>query len=488
MIRALVIAGVSSGVGKTTVTVGLLEAFRRLGLRVRAFKVGPDFIDPGFHAQVTGGPSYNLDGWICSRESVLETVARQAADADLALIEGVMGCFDGSDGKGEEGSTAQVAKWLGAPVVLVADARAMARSGAAVVLGFERFDPDLPIAGVIWNRVSGETHARWLDDALQQHCRALPLGWLPREEALALPERHLGLVTARERRLTREFLDALVSAVEKSVDLDRLLSLAKSQVEPRPPHPDPLPQRGRGKRVLSLSLEGEGEGEGAPAVKIGVAMDEAFQFYYPANFDLLKAAGAELVFWSPLMDSILPAVDGLYLGGGYPELYARELSANVTMREAIRAFAESGRPLYAECGGLMYCSRALEDLDGNEHPMVGLLPTTVRMKPKKLTLGYVEVEFAADSPLAPAGAQVRGHEFHYSRIDEVPASVPRVYRLRRRRGGKGGKPEAGREINAERAEGYLVDNALMSYVHLHFGSNPEIAAWFANHCRRDRSV
>lgn len=473
MIRALVIAGVSSGVGKTTVTVGLLEAFRRLGLRVQAFKVGPDFIDPGFHAQVTGGPSYNLDGWICSRESVLGTVARQAADADLALIEGVMGCFDGSDGKSEEGSTAQVAKWLGAPVVLVADARAMARSGAAVVLGFERFDPDLPIAGVIWNRVSGETHARWLDEALQEHCRALPLGWLPREDALALPERHLGLVTARERRLTREFLDPLVSAIEKSVDLDRLLSLAKSQVSSSATGPRPV-----GAPVAPL----------APVqVKIGVALDEAFQFYYPANFDLLKAAGAEIVFWSPLKDSTLPPVDGLYLGGGYPELYASELSANVAMRESIRAFAESGRPLYAECGGLMYCSRALEDLDGNEHPMVGLLPTTVRMKPKKLTLGYVEVEFAADSPLAPAGAQVRGHEFHYSRIDEVPASVPRIYRLQRRRG-KGGGPEAGREMMQERAEGYLVGNALMSYVHLHFGSNPEIAAWFVNRCRRDSNA
>jgi len=470
MIRALLIAGVSSGVGKTTVTVGLLEALRRRGLRVQAFKVGPDFIDPGFHAQVTGRPSYNLDGWICSRASVLETVARRAADADLALIEGVMGCFDGSEGKSDEGSTAQVAKWLGAPIVLVVDARAMARSGAAVVLGFERFDPDLPIAGVIWNRVSGETHARWLDEALQQRCRALPLGWLPREETLSLPERHLGLVTARERRLTGEFLEPLVAAVEKSVDLDRLLSLARSSVAPW---------------VEAAGAAGESKDQGpgaadatgvprarAPVAQIGVALDEAFQFYYPANFDLLRAAGAELVFWSPLKDSALPPVDGLYLGGGYPELYAVELSSNVAMREAIRAFAESGRPLYAECGGLMYCARALEDLDGSEHPMIGLLPSTVRMKPKKLTLGYVEVEFARDNPLAPAGTRVRGHEFHYSRIDEVPASVPRVCRVRRRRGGE------------ERSEGYLLGNALMSYVHLHFGSNPEIAAWFVNRCRQ----
>jgi len=471
MIRALVIAGVSSGVGKTTVTVGLLEALRRRGLRVQAFKVGPDFIDPGFHAQVTGRPSYNLDGWICSREDVAGTVAVQARDADLALIEGVMGCFDGFEGKSDDGSTAQVAKWLGAPVVLVADARAMARSGAAIVLGFERFDPELPIAGVIWNRVGGETHARWLDEALQGHCRALPLGWLPRDEALALPVRHLGLVTAGERRLPSEFLDALVAAVEKSFDLDRLLSLAKSQVEARAPHADPLPQRGRGKSVHSLSLEGEGV---RPVARIGVALDEAFQFYYPANFDLLRAAGAGLVFWSPLRDSVLPPVDGLYLGGGYPELYARELSANVAMREAVRAFAGSGRPLYAECGGLMYLSQALEDLDGNEHPMVGLLPTRVRMKPKKLTLGYVEVELAQDTLLGERGTVLRGHEFHYSRIDEVPPSVPRAYRIRRRRGGE------------ERGEGYLLGSLLASYVHLHFGANPVAAERFVSSCEAGR--
>ena len=475
MIRALVIAGVSSGVGKTTVTVGLLEALRRRGLRVQAFKVGPDFIDPGFHAQVTGCPSYNLDGWICSREHLLETVAVQARDADIALIEGVMGCFDGFEGKSDDGSTAQVAKWLGAPVVLVADARAMARSGAAIVLGFERFDPELEIAGVIWNRVGGETHARWLSEALQGHCCALPLGWLPRDEALALPERHLGLVTARERRLTPEFLDALVAAIEKRFDLDRLLSLAKSSVSPRV---EAGGAAGESKdRVPAAQMPGVPRGWAPLAkTKIGVALDEAFQFYYPANFDLLQAAGAELHFWSPLRDAALPPVDGLYLGGGYPELYAKELSANIAMREAVRAFAGSGRPLYAECGGLMYLSRALEDLDGSEHPMVGLLPTHVRMRPKKLTLGYVEVELVRDTLLGQRGTVLRGHEFHYSRIDEVPPSVPRAYRLRRRRGGE------------EQAEGYLLGNVLLSYVHLYFASNPEIAERFTQHCQQRRKT
>ncbi len=452
MIRAVVIAGVSSGAGKTTLTLGLIEAFRRRGLTVQGFKVGPDFIDPGFHALMTGRPSYNLDGWMCSREQVVATVGSQAADANLALIEGVMGCFDGYEGSSEGGSTAQVAKWLGAPVILVVDAWAMARSAGAVVLGFERFDPELDVAGVVFNRVAGEAHYRWLRDSLEGSCRAIPLGFVPHRDSLVLPERHLGLVTAAERGLPPEFLDELVGAVAASVDLDRLLSLARSHIAPRA-------ERRASRPSAPLSA------------RVGVARDRAFQFYYAANFDLLRAAGAELVFWSPLRDSDLPEVDALYLGGGYPEVYARELSSNGPMLKAVREFAESGRPVYAECGGLMYLVEAIEDETGDLHSMVGLLPTTVRMRPKRLTLGYVEVEVTRDTPLAPAGAVARGHEFHASRIDEVPASVPRAYRVR---GGRAQVP---------RVEGYLVDNALISYVHLHFGSNPELAGHLVRSCR-----
>ncbi|OGL06830.1 MAG: hypothetical protein A3I03_06205 [Candidatus Rokubacteria bacterium RIFCSPLOWO2_02_FULL_68_19] len=451
MSRALVIAGVSSGVGKTTVTLGLLEVFRRRGLAVQAFKVGPDFIDPGWHALVTGRPSHTLDGWMCSRESVVATVARQARGADLALIEGVMGCFDGLEAKSEEGSTAQVAKWLGAPVVLVVDAGAMARSAGAVVLGFERFDPDLNLAAVIFNRVGGSVHAEWLRQAVEGGCRAVPLGFIPAREALALPERHLGLVTAAEGGLGRDFLDELAQVVEDSVDLDRLLALAGTSL----PH---VPR-------------GDSETPGAaPVARIGVARDVAFQFYYPANFDLLRAAGAELVFWSPLRDTALPPVDGLYLGGGYPEVYAKGLAANEPMLRAVGEFARSGRPIYAECGGLMYLAEAIEDEAGARHPMVGLLPSTVRMSPKRLALDYVEVEIARPTPLGPPGLIARGHEFHASLIDVVPASVPRAYRVRTRRGPA---PE----------EGYLVGNSLLSYFHLHFGSNPEVASHLVASCR-----
>jgi cobyrinic acid a,c-diamide synthase len=452
MPRIVVVAGVSTGVGKISITLGLLDALRRRGLRVQAFKVGPDFIDPGFHALVTGRPSYNLDGWMCGRQRVRACVARHASDADVAVIEGMMGCFDGVDGTSEDGSTAQIAKWFGAPVVLVLDAWAQARSAAAVVLGFERFDPGLDVAGVIVNRVGGEAHGRMVLDAIASCCRVAPLGAISRDDALALPERHLGLVTAVEGALDAERLHRFGAAVEKSVDLDRLLSLAKP-IELTPP-----PDRAATSRV----------------VRIGVARDAAFQFYYAENLDMLREAGAEVVFWSPLADREPPEVHGLYFGGGYPELHARRLAENAGVRQAVRRFAEAGRPIYAECGGLMYLANALEDADGATHPMVGVLPTTVRMRPPRMALGYTEIAFTADTPIAPAGAVARGQEFHYSTLDPVPATVERVYRVEQ-------PGEAGR------GEGYLVDQALMSYVHLHFASNPSLAPAFVAACAGARS-
>jgi cobyrinic acid a,c-diamide synthase len=446
--RVLVVAGVASGVGKTTVTLGLCEAFRQRGLTVQAFKVGPDFIDPGFHELVTGRASYNLDGWMCGRDHARATVARRAHDADLAIVEGVMGCFDGLDGASDDGSTAQVAKWLGAPVVLVIDVEAAARSAAAVVLGFEHFDAELEIAGVIANRVAGDTHARFVRNAIAARCRAVPLGAIPRDAALTLPERHLGLVTAGEGPLTTETRRRLAEIVERSVDLDALWNLAPP-LRIAPPGDAPLPA--------------------SPRARIGVARDPAFCFYYRDNLALLEATGAELVFWSPLADREAPRVDGLYFGGGYPELHAAALAANEPVQEAVHAFAAAGGPIYAECGGLMYLADALEDLDGATHAMVGLLPTTVRMRPRRLSLAYTEVAFTSATPLGDAGAVARGHEFHYSRIDSPPAAIPRAYRLRARHG-------------EERAEGYVVERALMSYVHLHFASNPALADRFVAAC------
>jgi cobyrinic acid a,c-diamide synthase len=446
MARILVVAGTSSGVGKTTVTLGLLEAYRRRGLVVQAFKVGPDFIDPGLHAMITGRPSYNLDGWMCGRDAVLATVARHTGDADVAVVEGVMGCFDGADATGEDGSTAQIAKWLGAPVVLVIDASGQSRSAAAVVAGFERFDPGLTVAAVIANRVGGNVHGRWLAEAIEASCHAVPIGAIPRDDALILPERHLGLVTAAEGFLTPDFRAHLAGAVEHHIDLDRLLTLAT-------PSAREVPVRIRG-------VPGR--------VRLGVAYDVAFQFYYEENLALLRAAGAELVFWSPLRDEV-PDVDGLYFGGGYPELHAQRLAGNVSALKTVRQLAEGGTPIYAECGGLMYLAEALEDLDGVAHPMVGLLPSTIRMRPRSMTLGYREIRFTSDAPLGRAGAAARGHEFHYSTIDPMPATVPRVWRLEGRHGG-------------DRPEGYLIGHALMTYVHLHFASNPDLPRTFVEAC------
>lgn len=441
------VAGVASGVGKTSITLGLLEAFRGRGLTVQAFKVGPDFIDPGFHALVTGRPSYNLDGWMCGRDEVMRTVARRGADADLCIVEGVMGLYDGVDGAGDDGSTAQVAKWLHAPVVLVLDAAAQARSAAAVALGFERFDPDVRIVGVIANRVGGDTHARWVAQAVRASCRAPLLGAVPYDAALALPERHLGLVTAAEGPLTPARRRRLGDEVRQRVDLDALWAAAA-----------PLP---RVPATVTVAA--------SPRVTIGVARDAAFQFYYADNLDRLREAGATIVSWSPLADSDLPDVDGLYIGGGYPEVHARALADNVTMRKAVRRFAEAGRPIYAECGGLMFLAESLVDADGVEHPMVGVLPSRVSMRPPRMSLGYAEVTLTAPGPLGGPGTTARGQEFHFSTLEPVPEGIARVYALV--------SPDG-----RTRQEGYLIRRALLSYVHLHFASNPALACAFVDAC------
>jgi cobyrinic acid a,c-diamide synthase len=467
MTRVLVIAGTASGVGKTSVTLGLLSALRRRGLRVQAFKVGPDFIDPGLHEVASGRASYNLDGWMCGREVVLATVARRAADTDVAIVEGVMGCFDGIDGASDVGSTAQIARWLGAPVVLVVDAAAQSRSAAATVLGFERFDPALNVAAVIVNRVGSDTHARWVSEAIRAACRAVPLGAIPRDDSWwAMPERHLGLLTAADGVLAGERLVRMAETVERTVDLERLLSLASPLSWGAPTWP-PTPPSAR-------STPGNPGRSSMPRATIGIARDHAFQFYYAENLDLLREAGADLVEWSPLADGEPPDVDGLYFGGGYPEVDAQHLADNARCRQSVRRFAlDPGRPIYAECGGLMYLAESLEDADGRVHEMVGLLPARVTMRPPRMSLGYLGVTLTAPTPLGPAGTIARGQEFHFSTLSPVPASVPRAYGVT--------TPDG-----ATRAEGYVVGRSLMSYVHLHFASNPALARGFVDACAAAR--
>lgn len=461
-VPGIVVAGVASGVGKTTVTLGLLAALRRRGLVVQAFKVGPDFIDPGFHRLVSGRPSYSLDGWMCGRDHVLATYIRRSRGADLAVVEGVMGCFDGRSADSDEASTAEIAKWLGLPVILVVDVRAQSRSAAAVVQGFERFDADLDLAGVILNRAGGERHARTVQEAIASTCRATPLGALVRDASLGVPERHLGLVTAVEGPLAASQIGRLADAVERAVDLDAVMGLARARSTPRA-H---IPGRCSTGAVASARA------------RIGVAHDVAFQFYYEENLDRLREAGAELVFWSPVTDGELPDVDGLYFGGGYPELHASSLTANARMRSEVHRASERGTPIYAECGGLMYLGESLEDHEGVAHAMVGVLPATVRMRPRRLSLGYTDVRFVADTPLGPAGTTARGHEFHYSIMDAPSDEIRRAWAVTSHSGDA-------------RPEGYLYRRTLMTYVHLHFGSNPALAAAFVETCvtaRRERDA
>ncbi len=447
----LVVAGASSGAGKTTAVVALAEAFRARGLEVAAFKCGPDFLDPTYHARATGMPSQNLDGWMMGRDAVRETFARAAEGADLAIVEGVMGLFDGASPDSDEGSTAQIAKWLGAPVVLVIDASGMARTFAPLVLGLARFDPELRVAGAIANRVGSRSHLELLGRASRGAVTVL--GGLPEEGELAFPERHLGLVTAEASVVPDDRLRAWGAVATEWFDLDAIVELARS--------------------APSLPIDVEGNaGASARRCRIAIARDEAFHFYYPDNLRRLEALGAELVPFSPLSASALPEeTHGLYVGGGYPELFAAPLSRNGALGASIRDFASKGGPVYAECGGLMFLAQAIRTLDGREHPMVGLLPGVAAMAERLQALGYVEVETTRRSILGEAGLRFRGHQFRYSRLEGAP-EVELSYRVRKRRGGE------------VQAEGYGGGSVLASYVHAHWASNPRIAEGLVAACVR----
>jgi cobyrinic acid a,c-diamide synthase len=333
-----------------------MAALAKRGLKVAPFKVGPDFIDPGHHRRITGGVSRNLDGWMLSQAYNLACFRDTAFTADLAVVEGVMGLFDGYDGKTESGSTAQMAKWLGLPAVLIVDARSMARTAAAVVLGFEKFDKDLNYAGVILNNLASDRHLHYLTEALEINVGMPCLGGIARDEKISIPERHLGLVTDEDHPLTDSAMEALTEIIEKGINLDSLL--------------ESLPEFDTVDEPSAIDTD-----QITTIVRIGVARDNAFCFYYQDNLDLLEAVGAELVFFSPISDKRLPAdLDGLYLGGGYPELVADRLAANTRLRKRIRASSQEGMPIYAECGGFMYLCAELWSQQGIRYPMTGCFP------------------------------------------------------------------------------------------------------------------
>lgn len=468
--HGVVIAGTHSGCGKTTVTLGLLAALKKKGLNVQAFKTGPDFIDSGLHRMMTGRPSRNLDLWMCGQDYVSDCFGKNSRGADISVVEGVMGLYDG------QRSTAMLAARLDLPVVLVIDAYGMAETAGALVKGIVDFgmhqpplDPLLTkegtgvvFAGVIFNRVASVTHY----ERLCQGIRDINVfGYLPRDAEFEIPHRHLGLTVAEEDPIADKNIEKLADVVLKYIDVDRIIEVGGRK-----------------------SDEGVTDGiTGTPDFRtsehprhpiIAVAYDRAFCFYYEDNIDILRAKGAEIVRFSPLSDASLPeGTDAIYIGGGYPELYAKELSLNRPMLVAVNTWAVSGKPLYAECGGLMYLSRGIYDFDGNFFGMAAIFPFEARMKKARSRLGYREVSLKEDCVLGKKGAALRGHEFHYSEIApdaHCGSAVPTVYSLRN---------GSGQELGDE---GYLYKRTLASYIHIHFGSNPDIAERFINACGAER--
>jgi cobyrinic acid a,c-diamide synthase len=466
--NGILISAPQSGSGKTTVSLAIMAALVRRGLAVSPFKCGPDFIDPGYHQAVTGRPSINLDGWMCGEEFVRETFLAGLIRPDnqngrtIAVIEGVMGLFDGIGASSGEGSSAQIAAITGVQAVLVVNARGMAASAAALVKGFAGFDPQVRLAGVIFNNVGSGHHSALLREALATHCPdVVCFGCIPRDESLAIPSRHLGLVTAEDNPLSDEFIGRLADMAERCLDLDMLSQL---QIPPAPPF-------AKGGVSLSPHFMKGGQG-GISTVRIAVARDSAFCFMYEDNLRLLQDAGAELAFFSPLSDAALPAgINGIYLPGGYPELYAGKLAENGGMKTPIRAAVAADMPVYAECGGFIYLT---EGMDASEDQasanFVGVFPVRCRMLPRRKALGYREAMLTKDVIIGAENTVVRGHEFHYSEIGTMPEGVERCYRVSRKGVTLG-------------FEGFRMRNCLASYVHLHFGSNRDIAGTFVAACR-----
>ncbi len=442
--RAFIVAGTHSGSGKTILSLGLMAALNDMGFAVQPFKVGPDYIDPGLHSFVCDRPSRNLDLWMCSEDYVRDVFKRHLAEADIGVVEGVMGLFDGDTG------TWKVAQVLDIPIVLVVDAYGLAETVGAILKGilWEARERDLRIMGVIFTRVGSERHFNRLCSGIS---KVPVLGFLPREEGFSIPSRHLGLMVAEESPISDESLNALIRSVKDHIDVEGILEL--SQLSPDLYCPG------------SRNEIGDPGSENYSPILL-VARDKAFCFYYQDNLDLLEELGVRLRYFSPISDKHLPNCDGLYLGGGYPEVYAKELSSNIQLLNEIRELSRGGMPIYGECGGLMYLSKGLIDKGGGEYEMAGVLPFWTTMAYRGPVLGYREVELTRPCILGQGGEVIRGHEFHYSRIlgGEGPGqgSLSCCFLVRDPQG-------------FQREEGYLVHNTLATYVHLHFGRNKRLA-------------
>jgi cobyrinic acid a,c-diamide synthase len=452
-IPRIVIGAAASGVGKTTIAAGIIAALRRQGLVVQPFKCGPDYIDPSYHERAAGRPCRNLDAWMLSDTKLVEGFSRACRDADIAVIEGVMGLFDGSNWHDERASTAQIAKLLDAPVILVVDIAGAARSAAAVVLGCQHFDPDLRLGGVILNFAGSEGHARGCAEAIAGITGLSMLGWLPRDSKLQIPERHLGLVPGSEHRDPTSLIAGIADAVTERFDLGAIMEIARTAGD--------LPEIPRTAARRESSIQ-------RPV--IAVARDDAFCFYYPENLELLMEAGADIEFFSPLHgEQPAAGAAGVYLGGGYPELHAAELAANVGLWRALKNLRLRDAPFYAECGGFMVLTEALIDGEGRRWPMAGLIPGVTRMTDKLAALGYRHATAACSNLLTERGDILRGHEFRYSTWEcNGPIGGNDVaWHVR------GTRTQAPHDSG-----GFVSGNLLASYLHIHFGQRADLAHRF----------
>ena len=456
-VPTIVLAAPFSGGGKTTVTAGLIATLTQQGHRVHPFKVGPDYIDPSYHTLAAGHPCRNLDTWMISTDNVRESFSRNAQTADIAIVEGVMGLFDGASGGGLSGSTAEIALLLGAPIILVINARGMARSAAALVHGYATFEHTVKIAGVILNNVGSARHAELCTAAIHEKMPDMPvLGYLQKDKRLVLPERHLGLIPTAENGPWREVIDFAAAQIRQTIDLQRLMAIAATAT------PLPHPQRQPSQTQKT-----------APTVRLALADDAAFSFTYPENVELLEEAGAEIIRFSPLAGDRLPTnVDGVILVGGFPELYAEALSANQSLFDDLRQAHQQNIPIYGECGGLMVLTEGIRDLDGRFWPMANLLAGHCQME-ERVTLGYRQLRTAAHGPILPAGTELRAHEFHYSSWSNRPDTPDPAYTVLPRR------PQ-----EKERSAGIRHGSIWASYMHLHLLTHPKIAPNFIAWCAR----
>jgi cobyrinic acid a,c-diamide synthase len=480
------VAGTQSGVGKTTITLSIMASLKRQGIKVAPFKVGPDFIDPGHHYHLTNIISRNLDGWMLSKNDNLKTFNKNISGMDIAVVEGVMGLFDGYDGRTEAGSTAQMAKWLDLPILLVVDARSMARSAAALLQGFENFDPRLRFCGVIFNKVGSPTHLAYLKEAMDGNVKMPCLGGIMRTFDIIIPERHLGLLTADDYSLSANKMNQMADIVDQQLDMEnflaRLTEYSPNELPKESEKPSPKVSI---KISPKKSIDDQHQSnykECQKKVRIGIAKDKAFCFYYAQNLEMLALEGAELIFFSPIQDEKLPnALAGIYFGGGYPELHAKKISENQLLLGQISQVSRQGMPIYAECGGFMYLCKELIDKKEHCYQMAGCFPFTAKMQNKLKALGYREITFSTNLFLGNKGTTVRGHEFHYSAIQPIDDGanvhilstndrVETCYTVKDRGG------------QAKQLEGYRINQTVGSYAHLHFGSCPELAKNFVNAC------